>query len=240
MTRILIVEDEQHMAFGLKFNFEAEGYAVAVADSVPAAQRLIAESAFDLVILDVMLPGTSGYTFCDQLRRANNNLPILMLTARTLSEDKIRAYELGADQYMTKPFELAELLSCVKNLLKRYARLTGQQPPVIEAATESTCEFGRCRVNFDTYEVTVGGEPRKLTHLEMQLLKLFVQNEGRVLTRAELLDKVWGVDSFPTTRTVDNFIVRLRKHFELDASNPQHFLSVRGAGYRFVSKPTDS
>lgn len=239
MTQILVVEDEQHMAFGLKYNFEAEGYSVTLARNVAEAQGLISKSkeAFDLVILDIMLPGKSGYVLCEELRSGDNNVPIVMLTARTLTEDKIRAYEAGADLYMTKPFELPELLSGVRNLLLRHAKRVGQ----VSSSTpppEAEYEFARAHVNFDTYEVTVAGEHRKLTHLEMKLLRLFVQNEGRVLSRNELLERVWGVDAFPTTRTVDNFIVRLRKHFEVDASNPRHFLSVRGAGYRFVREPS--
>lgn len=233
MKRILVVEDEQHLAIGIKYNLEAEGYDVAVAGDGPTALKLFEAdpAAFDLVVLDLMLPGMSGYAVCETLRRAGNNVPVLMLSARTLAEDRIRGYDVGTDQYLQKPFDLDELLAMVRNLLARRQRA---QPGASRPAGE-TLEFGRAKVNFDTFEATVAGEPVKLTSLEMKLLRYFADNEGSVVSRAELLENVWDMTSSPTTRTVDNFIVRLRKYFEEDPAEPKHFLSVRGAGYRFVA-----
>lgn len=240
MSRILIVEDERHIGIGLKFNCEAEGYEATLVCDGPVALALLEQhpDQFDLVILDLMLPDMSGYTVLERIRAANVQVPVLILTARTLSEDKIRGFDAGADQYMTKPFELPELLSRVRNLLSRHAHVKGAN--AASAAAEDVFEFDGSVVNFTRHEVRVRGEFKTLTLLEIKLLKCFVENEGAVLTRSELLDKVWGLDSSPTTRTVDNFIARLRQHFELDPANPQHFLSVRGVGYRFVIKPMDA
>jgi two-component system alkaline phosphatase synthesis response regulator PhoP len=232
---ILVVEDEEHLAHGIKFNFEAEGYQVTTVADGRTALRLIEEDrgAIDLVILDLMLPGMSGYAVCEALRAAGNEVPILMLTARTLTEDRVRGYNSGADQYLVKPFELEELLSIVRNLLARRVR----RPPGEKRGSEigDTFEFGTAKVNFATFEATVEGRPLRLTNIEMSLLRYFAENEGRVIDRNELLENVWGHTTSPTTRTVDNFIVRLRKYFEPDPSRPRHFLSVRGAGYRFVT-----
>jgi two-component system OmpR family response regulator len=238
MKRILVVEDEDHLAIGIKYNLEAEGYDVdIVGDGRSALERFDEDpQAFDLVILDLMLPGMSGYAVCESLRERGNQVPVLMLSARTLVEDRIRGYDVGADQYLQKPFELDELLSMTRNLLVRRARA-----PLSPAETTvgSTYEFGRAEINFDTFEVSVAGEPVRLTHTEMKLLRYFVENEGSVVTRAQLLENVWGMNHMPTTRTVDNFIVNLRKYFEIDPARPRHFLSVRGAGYRFVARPPE-
>lgn len=232
--RILIVEDEEHLARGLKFNFEAEGYQVDAAGSGPVALDLLAtaDPPIDIVILDLMLPGMSGYEICEAIRKDSLDLPILVLSARILSEDKSRAFDLGVDQYVTKPFNLPEMLSRVRNLAKKRQRGNGIQGGDI-------VEFGQARVDFRRYEVTVDGESKKLTPMEMKLLQLFVRNEGLVLTRKEILSKVWDMPSPPETRTVDNFVMRLRKHFEFDPGRPRHFLSVRGAGYRFSRQPAD-
>ena len=234
MKRILIVEDEEHIAFGIKFNLEAEGYDAQVVGDGPTALELVEQDpqGFELVILDLMLPGMSGYAVCEMLRRTGNEIPVLMLSARTLVEDRIRGYDVGANQYLQKPFELDELLSMVRNLLSRRAKT-----PAGEVAAESgtVYEFGRAQVNFDTYLVSVDGKHIRLTHTEMKLLRYFVEHEGLVVTRSQLLEHVWGMSHSPTTRTVDNFIVNLRKYFEIDPASPRHFLSVRGAGYRFVA-----
>jgi len=233
MKRILVVEDEQHIAFGIKYNLEAEGYDAEVVADGPAALQLVEADpqGFDLLILDLMLPGMSGYNICETLRRQGNDVPVLILSARTLVEDRIRGYDVGADQYLEKPFELEELLSMVRNLLVR----RGKIPSVGDQTVGSTYEFGRVHVNFDTYLVTVNGKAVRLTHTEMKLLRYFAENEGSVVTRAQLLENVWGLNHSPTTRTVDNFIVNLRKYFEVDPARPKHFLSVRGTGYRFVN-----
>jgi two-component system OmpR family response regulator len=236
MKHILVVEDEQHLAFGIKYNLEAEGYEVDTAGDGPTALRLFDEhpDGYDLVILDLMLPGMSGYAVCEALREKGEDVPVLMLSARTLVEDRVRGYDVGADQYLQKPFELEELLSMSRNLLARHAR-TGPREP--GDSLGPVLEFGRAVVNFDTFAVTVAGEPIRLTHTEMKLLRYFAENEGSVVTRAQLLEHVWGMSHMPTTRTVDNFIVNLRKYFEEDPAQPKHFLSVRGAGYRFVRQP---
>ena len=234
MKHILVVEDEEHLAFGIKYNLEAEGYEVTTAGDGPTALKLLeaSEQPVELVILDLMLPGMSGYAVCDALRQKGNNVPVLILSARTLVEDRVRGYNVGADQYLQKPFELEELLSMTRNLLARRSVSTSSQQ---RKEIGAVYEFGRASVNFDTFNVTVAGEPVRLTHTEMKLLRYFVENEGSVVTRAELLEHVWGMSHMPTTRTVDNFIVNLRKAFEEDPANPKHFLSVRGTGYRFVA-----
>lgn len=238
MKHILVVEDEEHLAFGIKYNLEAEGYEVSTAADGPAALAIVesADPPIDLVVLDLMLPGMSGYAVCETLRQEGNNVPVLMLSARTLVEDRVRGYDVGADQYLQKPFELEELLSMTRNLLARRAtvKTTGAHSPA-RTGEPSLYEFGNAKVNFDTFDVTVAGEPVRLTHTEMKLLRYFVENEGSVVTRAELLEHVWGMSHVPTTRTVDNFIVNLRKYFEEDPAKPKHFLSVRGTGYRFVA-----
>jgi len=234
VKHILVVEDEQHLAFGIKYNLEAEGYDVTTAADGPTALRIIEEGepGTDLVILDLMLPGMSGYAVCEALRQKGNNVPVLILSARTLVEDRVRGYDVGADQYLQKPFELEELLSMTRNLLARHARSSSSANG---DAVGPEYTFGRATVNFDTFKVVVAGEQVRLTHTEMKLLRYFVENEGLVVSRAELLEHVWGMSHMPTTRTVDNFIVNLRKYFEEDPANPKHFLSVRGAGYRFVA-----
>jgi two-component system OmpR family response regulator len=235
--RILIVEDERHIGVPLKFNCEAEGYEATLVEDGPSAIRQFESSpeAFDLVILDLMLPLMSGYAVLEKLRASQVYVPVLILTARTLSEDRIRGFDSGADQYMTKPFELPELLARVRGLLSRHAQVRGTASAARPVG--DTYEFNGATIDFARHEVSVRGDPRSLTSLEIKLVKYFVENEGVVLTRNQLLDNVWGMDSSPTTRTVDNFIARLRQHFETDPANPRHFLSVRGVGYRFVASP---
>ncbi|MDB5339255.1 MAG: phoP 1 [Planctomycetaceae bacterium] len=233
---ILIVEDERHIGIGLKFNCEAEGYlATLVGDGLNALRLVHADpQQFDLIILDLMLPEMSGYKVLEEIRKANVQTPVMILSARTLSEDRTRGFDLGADQYLMKPFELPELLSRIRNLLQR----RGHVPkPELQ---DDIYQFQGHVINFTRHEVTKNGESKSLTPLEFELLRYFVRNEGAVVTRAQLLDKVWGLDSSPTTRTVDNFILRLRRYFEQDATRPQHFLSIRGVGYRFVKEPASN
>ncbi|MCS5679059.1 MAG: response regulator transcription factor [Acidimicrobiales bacterium] len=241
MSHILVVEDEEHLAFGIKFNLEAEGHVVSLAgDGQSALERLAASSdpPIDLVVLDIMLPGMSGYAVCQEIRQGGNNLPVVMLTARTLVEDRIRGFDAGTDVSLQKPFDLEELLSVIRNLLARRGRderSGGGEPDTLP--TEAVCRFGSATVNFDTWEVSVGGEPVRLTNLEMKLLKYLVEHEGKVVSRKELLANVWGLTRGPATRPVDTFMLALRKYFEADPSKPVHFLSVRGTGYRFVAEP---
>lgn len=232
--RILIVEDEQHIGAALKFNCDAEGFESTLVGDGPSALKLLEDDPgrFDLLILDLMLPDMSGYSVLEQMRKEGVQTPVLILSARTLSEDKVRGFDAGADQYMTKPFELPELLSRVRNLIARHA---ATHRTAAASDKDDVYRFNGAVVNFTRHEVTVRGEPRTLTSLEFKLVRCFTEHEGAVLTRAELLDRVWGMDAAPITRTVDNFIVRLRQHFEEDPANPRHFLSVRGVGYRFLA-----
>lgn len=231
---ILVVEDESHLAIGIKFNLEADGYTVSVAPDGPTALKLIESSAtaIDLVILDLMLPGMSGYAVCETLRQRGHHLPILMLSARTLTEDRIRGFDVGADQYLQKPFDLDELLAMVRNLLSR--RMIASS---LTDSDEHVFRFGKASVNFRTFAVSVGERRLQLTQMEMKLLQFFVKNEGTVVSRSQLLKEVWGQPSSLNTRTIDNFIVRMRKYFEEDPASPRHFVSVRGAGYRFIRSP---
>ena len=233
MPHILVAEDEEHLAYGIKFNLEAEGYAVtAVGDGQTALARLAADPPVDLVVLDLMLPGMSGYAVCEAMRARGNDVPVVMLTARTLVEDRIRGFDAGTDVYMQKPFDLEELLSVVRNLLARRGRT--ERPASEPASRGAIYRFGGAEVNFDSWEATAHGRAVKLTSLEMKLLKYLVDHEGSVVSREELLKNVWGMIRAPATRTVDTFIFNLRKYFEADPSRPVHFLSVRGTGYRFV------
>ncbi len=236
--RILIVEDEEALASGLKFNFEQEGYDVLLARDGPTALRLFqsAVPVVDLVILDLMLPGMSGYEICKAIRVVDKLVPVLVLSARTLSEDKMHAFDCGTDQYMTKPFALPELLNRVRNLLERHKTLLqatneGSEP----SAAPPNFDFGHFRLDPQTFEVIVGDRRQSLTTQEMQLLRYFIEHEGEVLSRHQILDAVWDQNTDVTTRTIDNFVLRLRKLIEPDPTQPRYILSVRGTGYRFVS-----
>ena len=230
-SHILVVEDEEHLAIGIKFNLEAEGYHVTTLNEGATVVQVIQDSepAFDLLILDIMLPGMSGYSICQMVREAGYDTPILLLSARTLPEDRARGFDVGANQYLTKPFDLDELLSRTKNLLKLPYRST-PPPSALQQA-----QFGQTEVNFETYEATVDGLQVRLTKQEIKLLKYFVENEGRVIPRSELLEKIWGLPGHINTRAPDQFIRRLRKTFEPDPAQPKYFLTIRDAGYRFVS-----
>lgn len=234
MPHILLVEDENHLAIGIKYNLTSEGFTVtAVADGHEALTVLDQHNPeIDLVILDLMLPGMSGYTVCEMLRSRGSLVPVVMLTARTLVEDRIRGFDAGADVYLQKPFDLDELLSVIRSLLSR--RGNGGEAP---ARADNCFDFGKVEVNFDTWEVRSNDQPVRLTALEMKLLRYLIEHEGVVVSRAELLKNVWGMERAPATRTVDTFMLNLRRAFEENPSKPRHFLSVRGAGYRFVSEP---
>jgi two-component system OmpR family response regulator len=231
---ILLVEDEQHLAVGIKYNLEAEGYRVtAVGDGQSALDCLQPDGEIDFVVLDLMLPGMSGYAVCEKMRELGIDVPVLILSARTLTEDRKRGFDVGADQYLTKPFDLDELLSRVRSLLHLYDRRANRHQET--AAAERVYDFAQARVNFDSYEAEVRGKVVKLTQLEMKLLQYFIDNEGRVIPRDELLEKVWEMPATITTRAVDQFIRRLRKIFEPQPSEPRHFLTIRDVGYRFVA-----
>ena len=229
--RILVVEDEDHLATGLKLNLELEGYVCDVAATArEAAARLAGGEAYDALILDVMLPDMDGFSLCKKLREAGNYVPVLMLTARSAAEDRVRGLEAGADDYLVKPFDLDELLARVRSMLRRRT----WERRAETTAGRRILAFDDIRVDFETHEVSVRGKPVKLTALELELLRYFSEHPGRVIGREELLERVWKLRNYETTRTVDNFIGRLRRHFEPDPKNPRYFLSVRGAGYKFV------
>ncbi|MFV0444933.1 MAG: response regulator transcription factor [Planctomycetaceae bacterium] len=231
---ILIVEDEDAIARGLKFNFELEGYDAIVLGDGPQTLAYFdsPQKPIDLVVLDLMLPGMSGYEILRSIRERDPRVPIMVLSARTLSEDRAHAFDCGTDQYMTKPFALPELLSRVRNLLDRRRRFaTGDD----ESTTlPDECAVGLAKINFRTFEVTHGDEVHTLTTMELQLLRYFLEHEGQVLSRQQILKDVWEQNADVTTRTIDNFVMRLRKYLEADPTVPQHLLSVRGTGYRFV------
>ena len=234
---ILVVEDEKHLATGIKYNLEAEGYRVTTAADGPSALATLGSEsdAIDLVILDLMLPGMSGYAVCETLRARDKRLPVLILSARTLAEDRARGFDVGANQYLTKPFDLDEFLSRVRNLLSMpgaHGKEPGDAPDQI-----SELAFGNAKVNFETFEVTIDDRQVRLTQLEMSVLRYFAQHEGRVIPRHELLKSVWGLSGDLNTRAPDQFIRRLRKIFEPDPAQPKHFLTIRDAGYRFVADP---
>jgi DNA-binding response OmpR family regulator len=234
---ILVVEDEAHLATGIKYNLVAEGYRVTIVGDGPAALRILQEKPDDvaLVVLDLMLPGMSGYAVCEALRAFDMDTPVLILTARTLTEDRTRGFDAGANQYLTKPFDLDEFLSRVKNLLMFHSRREARQRK--QAGKVVSFAFAAAKINFETFEATVHDEPLRLTQLEMTLLRYFVENEGRVIPRRELLENVWGMPGTLNTRAPDQFIRRLRKTFEPDPAQPRHFLTIRDAGYRFVANP---
>jgi two-component system OmpR family response regulator len=236
---ILVVEDEKHLAAGIKYNLEAEGYRVTAVGDGPSALRFIEENRQDvnLVVLDLMLPGMSGYAVCETIREADEMMPILILSARTLAEDRTRGFDVGADQYLMKPFDLDEFLSRVKNLLALYSRRMERAAKTPDALTSYA--FSNVVIHFDTLEVTVGGLPVRMTQLELKLLRYFAENEGRIIPRGELLENVWGVPGHLNTRAPDQFILRLRKSFEPDPARPRHFLTLRDAGYRFIANPED-
>jgi two-component system, OmpR family, alkaline phosphatase synthesis response regulator PhoP len=239
MSRILVVEDEQHLADGLRYNLEAERYEVEVVDKGEEALTLLdAEpSRYDLVILDVMLPGIDGFGVVAALRRQRRFLPVLMLTARGRSEDVLRGFEAGADDYLPKPFELPILLTRVQGLLRRidwFRQAATSQPPVV--ATPYT--FRGKTIDFEQLEVRRGENRMPLTLMEAALLRYLVEHECSPVSRTAILEHVWGLRDDTDTRAIDNFIVRLRRYIEDEPTKPRHLQTIRGVGYRFVANPT--
>lgn len=236
--RILVVEDEDAIAKGLRFNFEREGYQVDLAGDGPTALELYesAQPPVDLVVLDLMLPLMSGYEICKTLRRLDWEIPILALTARTLSEDKIQAFDCGVNQYMTKPFSLPELLSRVRNLLDQRRRSLERRTV---RPTEDVVRFGDVTVNFGRFEIRRKDEVQTMTTREQELLRYFLEQDGVVLSRARIQSDVWKDSTDISSRSIDNFVMRLRRMIENDPSSPRHLLSIRGTGYRFVREPAE-
>ncbi len=231
--RVLVVEDEEHLATGLKLNLELEGWEVRLAGTArEAAEILLDATRLDAIVLDVMLPDLDGFALCARLRDAGNFTPVIMLTARASAEDRVRGLEAGADDYLVKPFDLGELLARVRSVLRR--RRWERDSRTEEPSTSVVSIGGASRVDFETHEVIARGQPTKLTRLELDLVRYFVEHPGKVLSRDHLLEEVWKLHNYSTARTVDNFISRLRKHFEDDPASPKHFVSVRGAGYKYV------
>ncbi len=228
---ILLVEDEAHIARGLVFNLEQDGYRVTHVETGHAALRCFAEEEFSLVILDLMLPDCHGLDVCRAMRQQDQQLPILMLTALSAEKDRIAGLREGADDYLTKPFSLDEFLLRVRGMLRRsdWYRPT--------ATVEGPYVFGANRVDLAEQRAETRQGEISLTGLECKMLETFFAAEGQTLSRAQLLQSVWGVAGDTETRTLDNFIVRLRKYFERDPANPRHFQTVRGKGYRFVQNP---
>lgn len=225
---ILVIEDEESLVHGIKFNLEAEGYLVtAIGDGQAAMDQLDdTPGAFDLIVLDIMLPGLSGYEICERLRETDLETPVLILSARTLREDQTRAFDVGANQYMVKPFDLDEFLSRINNLLTFRPRRP--ETPRQEYT------FAEATVDFESFEVTVQSETTRLTPLEMKLLRYFIDNADRIIPRSELLENVWELTGNIQTRAPDQFLRRLRKIFEVDSAKPRYFITIRDIGYRFV------
>ncbi|PLX88813.1 MAG: DNA-binding response regulator [Desulfuromonas sp.] len=229
---ILLVEDEPHIAEGLIFNLSAEGYRVChVTDGETALQHLETDH-YALMVLDLMLPGIYGLEVCHRLRQQGDQIPILMLTARSEEQDRIAGLSMGADDYLAKPFSLKEFLLRVNAMLRR-SSWSAQGSP----ADNGTYRFGTNSVQLTNSSATTSDGTVTLTELEVRMLDLFFTQEGQVLSRGQLLQTVWGMAPDTETRTLDNFIVRLRKYFEDDPAHPRHFLTVRGRGYRFVKTP---
>jgi DNA-binding response OmpR family regulator len=240
MSRILVVEDEQHLAEGLRFNLEAEGYQVQVVDSGEAAlESLRPESPpFDVVILDVMLPGIDGFAVMSEMRQRGQFVPTLMLTARGHPDDVLRGFAAGADDYLPKPFELAILTARISGLLRRREWLRASMNHVVEppAGPDQTFTFGDKSMYFDRLELHVRDQVFPLTLMEVNVLRYLIRHEGKPVSRKAMLEEVWGLHEDTDTRAIDNFIVRLRRYIEDDPTHPRHLLTVRGVGYRFVAQ----
>jgi two-component system alkaline phosphatase synthesis response regulator PhoP len=223
--RILVVEDEPQMLLGLRDNLELEGYEVATAaDGDEGLAKAIAEAP-DLVILDVTLPRRNGFDVCRELRALESPAAIVMLTARSQETDKVRGLEIGADDYVTKPFSITELLARVRAVLRRS---TGR-PPALD-----TCRIGDVDINFRTHQAVRAGRRLDFTAREFDLLRYLVAHTGQVVTRDQILNEVWGYEESPTTRTIDNFVAKLRQKLETSPREPEHILTVHGSGYKFV------
>jgi len=252
MNSVLIVEDEKHLADGLRFNLEAEGYKVEIAGDGETALALLLspDQPFDMVILDVMLPRKSGFEVAAELRQAGQFVPLLMLTARDQPQDVLRGFESGADDYLTKPFELAILIARLRSLFRRYEWLRRDRddrpprepaPTPVRAGDEFLKEFSFAgkTIDFARLEFRAGSRTIRLTLMEAEFLQHLIRHEGKIVARKSLLEEVWGLREDTDTRAIDNFVARLRKYVEAVPSKPRHLLTVRGLGYRFVAEPED-
>ena len=254
MSRVLVVEDEAHLADGLRFNLQAEGHAVEVAaDGEIALERLVDKrERFDAVVLDVMLPGKSGFDVASSLREKKNYVPILMLTARGRPEDVLQGFAAGADDYLPKPFELAILIARLESLLRRSVWMKSAEPAEEDSTSGKprdaerpdepevggdTFHFAGKSIDFAELELRSLGNTIHLTVMEAEFLRYLVHSEGRIVSRKAILEEVWGLHEDTDTRAIDNFVVRLRRYIEEDPSRPKHLQTVRGVGYRFVAEP---
>ncbi len=250
MSRVLVVEDEAHLAQGLRFNLEAEGYsAEVVGDGEEATDRLLSKKEnFDAIVLDIMLPGKDGFSVVSELRAARNYVPVLMLTARGSPEDVLKGFAAGADDYLPKPFDLSILLARLQGLLRRSQWMRAGHAAANSVATQGTSDaasvgdfgtfsFNGKTIDFGTLELRTAGNVVHLTLMESELLRHLVRNDGRVVSRKQILEEVWGLHEDTDTRAIDNFMVRLRRYIEDDPAQPRHLLTVRGVGYRFLANP---
>jgi len=258
MSRVLVVEDEAHLAQGLCFNLQAEGYsAEVVGDGEAATERLLTKKEdFDAIVLDIMLPGKDGFSVVSELRAARNYVPVLMLTARSRPEDVLKGFAAGADDYLPKPFDLSILLARLQGLLRRSQWMraghgAGNPNAGTDAAANSsrsasdphnvsdfgTFSFSGKTIDFGTLELRTADNVIHLTLMESELLRHLVRNDGRVVSRKQILEEVWGLHEDTDTRAIDNFMVRLRRYIEDDPAQPRHLLTVRGVGYRFLANP---
>jgi two-component system, OmpR family, alkaline phosphatase synthesis response regulator PhoP len=229
--RVLVVEDDPHLAAGVMENLRAEGYEVAQVGDGRAALEWLRAASCALIVLDVMLPELDGLAVCRTLRDGGNNTPVLFLTARGDPADRVRGLEAGGDDYLAKPFHLKEFLLRVRAILKRWDWYRSASA----TAATAMLRFGGNEVDFRAFRARAwNGEAQELTEKEAMILKVLAEHAGQIVSREDLLERVWGYDVFPSTRTVDNFILRLRKRFERDQANPRHFLTVWGVGYRFL------
>ncbi len=226
---ILVAEDEESLREALKLNLELEGYEVTTSETGPGVIKAVKNEYFDLIVLDIMLPEMDGITVCETIRMQHNDVPILFLSARNTSADRVEGLKKGGDDYMTKPFNLEELLLRVDKLIVKNKKM--REPQHIG----DTYEFDGCKIDFSGHEcVDKTGNTQELSKKEAALLKLLVEHEGEVVSREQILQIVWGYNVYPTTRTIDNFILNFRKYFEKDSRNPVHFHSIRGIGYKFT------
>jgi len=226
---LLVVEDEESLREALKLNLEMDNYEVTTADKGPDVLKLVKNEYFDLIILDIMLPDMDGLTVCETIRMQHNHVPILFLSARNSGADRVAGLKKGGDDYMTKPFNLEELLLRVEKLIAKNRKIREPQ------AIGDTYDFDGCKIDFSAHEcIDKDGNKQELSKKEAALLKLLVEHKNEVVSREHILQVVWGYNVYPTTRTIDNFILNFRKYFETDSRNPRHFHSVRGIGYKFT------
>jgi DNA-binding response OmpR family regulator len=244
MSQVLVVEDERHLADGLRFNLEAEGYRVHVVEAGETALEVLKAdpAAFDVVVLDVMLPGIDGFSVMSEMRHSGQFVPTLILTARGHPDDVLKGFAAGADDYLTKPFELSILIARIRGLLRRREWLsasikTPNTDVPLPPPSKDIFTFGDKTVDFNRLELRVRDQSFPLTLMEGNVLRYLIQHEGETVSRKKMLEEVWGLHEDTDTRAIDNFIVRLRRYVEEDPTRPRHLLTVRGIGYRFVAAP---